>query len=306
MPSDPNELAEALGDALFDSVADADALCDWVGAALELAALEPPPEHPVSANPPMTANDAAASAVVFTCFFTATPILDGYSALYRQSRFRRIGDAPGRPNRYAALVRSMWWIFTILLGLALSRSVLTIASVVRWRMQREIKELYLPAILWDAFIFLFAVEVWLSASDIKFGKGQYDILDLATLTLIPIGILALVEFLSYHDDTTEVGDDGHERQVTQEEQFTRVRPAFFILLAVVPLLNTAATIYTSHTLLSINVLLPALVMIGALLGLVFTSTRAQVVLSSCLIALMLAFIVLEYEIFGLLPTLLTS
>lgn len=202
-------------------------------------------------------------------------------------------------------MRSIWWIFTILLGLSISRVVLSLASTVRLRLQRQLASLYPPAVLWNVFLFLFAIEVWLSAADINLRSGQLTILNLSALTLIPIGILALVELLSYSSDITEKSDDT-EIIANQEIQFQRIRVVFFTVLAVVPVMNIAATIYVSNTIVSLDVLLPTLVIIGALIGIRLTSERYQVVLASIMIALMIAFIVLEYEIIGLLPALLTT
>lgn len=193
-----------------------------------------------------------------------------------------------------------------MLGLSLSRVVLSTATTVRLRMQQALPQIYPPVMLWCVFLFLFALEVWLSAADIGLREGDMSILSLMALTMIPIGIIILVEFLSYQDSLREPIGEERTAQVSQEEQFARVRSAFFIVLAAVPVLNLATTIYTDHTIVSFDAALQILVILGAAAGLLLRSSRSQLILPCVMIAVMSTFIVMEYEVIGLLPALLTT
>lgn len=175
---------------------------------------------------------------------------------------------------------------------------------VRLRIRQQIQSIYAPNMLWCIFLFLFAIEVWLSAADIQISQGTINIVSIASLTVIPIGIIALVEIIVFDSAVKEYDADGHEIIVSQRQQFAMSRVTFFILLAFVPMLNLATTLYLDKTPLTTDALLQSLVVIGALIGLTLKSTRAQVILATSMIGIMCVFIVLEYQIFGLLPALL--
>ena len=175
---------------------------------------------------------------------------------------------------------------------------------VRLRIRQQISSIYAPNMLWCIFLFLFAVEVWLSAADIQISQGTMNIVSIASLTVIPIGIIALVEIIVFDSAVKDYDENGREYIVSQREQFAMSRLTFFILLALVPMLNIATTLYLDKTPMTTDALLQALVVIGALFGIALTSPRAQVILASVMIVIMCIFIVFEYQIFGLLPALL--
>ena len=200
-------------------------------------------------------------------------------------------------------MRSMWWIFTILLGLALSRVVISLATISRLRLQRQLPKVYVPVVLWEIFLVLFAAEVWLSAVEYKLRLGSISVPILGALTVIPIGIFILVEFLNYDDDFKEPNSAGTPTLIPQVEQFGRVRKAFFIALASVSVFTIAAILMVNPQMLNADLILPALVTIGALAGYLLPSKRAQTVIASSLISTVIVFIVLEYELLGQLPIL---
>lgn len=208
--------------------------------------------------------------------------------------------------RLNGIVRSLWWIFSILLGLCLSRVVVTIGMTIRLRTRHVVERIYAPTMLWYIFLFLFAIEVWLSAADIQIAGASLTLLSIASLTVIPIGIIGLVELIVFDPSIKEPDSTDTDELVSQETQFQRSRLTFFVLLALVPVFNLGTTLYLDKTVITLDVVLQFLVIAGALIGMAVRSTLGQTVLASTLIALMLIFIVIEYEVIGLLPALLAQ
>ena len=126
---------------------------------------------------------------------------------------------------------------------------------------------------------------------------------LGALTVIPIGIFILVEFLNYDDDFKEPNASGTPTLIPQSEQFGRVRKSFFIALAIVSVFTIAVILMVSPQILNADLILPALITIGALAGYLLPGQRAQIVIASSMIATVLVFIVIEYELLGQLPIL---
>lgn len=197
----------------------------------------------------------------------------------------------------------MWWIFTILLGLSVSRVVISMATITRLRLQGQLSKVYPPVILWEVFLLIFVIEVWFSAAEYKKDSGVLTVPILAAFAIIPVGTFVLVEFLTYDERFKITDSEGVSMTVPQREQFDKVRKAFFIVLAVIPMFTIAVNFIMTAQLQNFDLILPALVTLGALIGLALPDQRAQTVLASIMIATVVVFIVLEYELIGQLPIL---
>jgi hypothetical protein len=181
----------------------------------------------------------------------------------------------------------MWWFYTVVLGMSFGQILQELAVAVREWAQTRDRRPFLPAMLWQVFLLVLVVEVWLAVTYYRRTFVQISVVELLAFLIVPAGILVM----SFLLPVTQPDGDGPAPQ----QAFDRVRPVFFGVLTGIVAINLVHGFLIGQQGLDIDLVFQCLIMAGALTGLALRSTTADVVLAAAMIAVLGLYIGLEYS-----------
>ena len=179
-----------------------------------------------------------------------------------------------------------WWFYSILLGTAFAQ--LAVALAVQWKVRAGAGvALHPPTMLWLVFLMVLTIEVWVAVSYYVRAISSMSILSLLAFLLVPMGILIMGVFLA---DSTWTG----AAPGSDEERFSRLRPSFFAVLLLVPLVNFAHEFYLGSLGFDADLVFPALIAVAAVVGFFLRTSRADTVLAAAAVAVIAVYLVTSY------------
>lgn len=180
----------------------------------------------------------------------------------------------------------LWWFYTILLSSAFAQ--LAVALAVQWKMRAGAgSPVHPPTILWLVFLLVLTIEVWIAVGYYIKTVSSMSIISLLAFLWVPMGILFLGVFLT---DSTWIGS----APGSDEERFTRLRTSFFTVLLLIPIVNSVHEFYLGKLSVDADLLFPALIALGALVGYFLRGTRADTMLAAAMVIVISVYLLTSY------------
>lgn len=180
----------------------------------------------------------------------------------------------------------LWWFYTILLSTAFAQ--LAVALAVLWKVRAGAgTPLNPPTMLWLVFLIILTIEVWIAVSYYVKTVSSMSIISLLAFLWVPMGILFLGVFLA---DTTWIGSAPQ----SDEERFNRLRKSFFTVLLLIPVVNFAHELYLGTFSVDADLIFPALIAVGAVIGYFIRTVRADTVLAAAMLVVITVYLVTSY------------
>lgn len=180
----------------------------------------------------------------------------------------------------------LWWFYTVILGAAFIQVSISIA--VQWKTSSANRErLHLPTLLWQVFLIILTVQVWVAVSVYLRTVESMSVLSLLAFLWVPMGLLILSVFLAdqwWNGKSTE--DD--------EQRFNALRRPFFLVLILIPVINLVHEITMGTASLDADTLFPLAIALGGVIGLRLRSARADSILAVAEILLVLVYLFAYY------------
>ncbi len=211
-----------------------------------------------------------------------------------------------RPARHV-IILSVWWFYTIVLGMAFGQVSRNLAMQVKDARLHPERRGHLPTILWEIFLLLLIVQVWVAVTYYRETLDVLSVLELAAFLAVPIAIFLLATMLSDNDSDGDDGDEGDpdgDQDATgpdgapadpQERAFSRLRPIFFGVLITMIAVNIVHSWARGDLEMGIDLYAQILLILGAILGFFLSSRRADAILATAMIATVVAYIALAYD-----------
>ncbi len=193
----------------------------------------------------------------------------------------------------------MWWFYTVVLGMSFGQILQELAVAVRdWarsgppsadgaRAESPRARPFLPAMLWQVFLLVLVVEVWLAVTYYRRTLNTIPVLELLAFLVVPAGILVM-SFLLPVTGSDKAGPP-------PQEAFARVRPVFFGVLIGIVAVNLLHGVLIGQQGIDADLGFQCLVVAGAAVGLRLRTARADAVLAVLMIGVLSAYIGLEYS-----------
>ncbi len=189
----------------------------------------------------------------------------------------------------------MWWFYTVILGMSFGQVLHGLAQGVRsWRIYDD-RRIYLPGTLWQVFLLVLIVQVWLAVTYFRETVTHISILGLVAFLCVPAGIFIMTSLLPGQD-----GDDD-EGAPTYDELFARTRPLFFGVLIVMVLINAVHGILMGELAFDMDLLFQSLIVVGGVVGLFLRRPSADAVLAGTMIVLVVLYIAVGYSSVEVIP-----
>ncbi len=180
----------------------------------------------------------------------------------------------------------LWWFYTIILGGAFGSIAASIA--VQWKTRLVSGgSLHWPTLLWQIFLLILTVQVWIAVGYYQKSVHETSILGLLAFLWVPLGILILSIFLA---DQWWNGDGGHP----DDHRFGRLRRAFFSVLFLIPVVNLVHEAFLGSLGWDADTFFPVAIAVGAVVGLFIRSHRADTVLAAVMTAVIAVYLVGYY------------
>jgi hypothetical protein len=160
-------------------------------------------------------------------------------------------------------------------------------AVREWRIKPGQRP-FVPVILWQIFLAVLNVQVWLAVTYYRENLQEVSILQVAAFLTVPAGIL----IMSYMLPGPMFGD---EDELTPEVDFARVRPVFFGVLIAMVMVNLLHGFAIGEQGLDVDLLFQALIVLGGVVGLMVRKQRADIVLAAAMIAVLCTYIGVAYS-----------
>ena len=210
------------------------------------------------------------------------------------------------------IILSVWWFYTIVLGMAFGQVARNLALQVKDARLHPQRQGHLPTILWEIFLLLLIVQVWVAVTYYRETLDVLPVLEFAAFLVVPIGIFLLATILSDNeidgdeiagDEIAEGDPDGAPESTgvvsapldPQERAFTRLRPVFFGVLIAMIAVNIVHSLARGDLAMDIDLYAQVVLILGAVLGLFLRSRRADGLLALAMIATVIAYIALAYS-----------
>ncbi len=182
----------------------------------------------------------------------------------------------------------MWWFYTVVLGMSFGQILQELATAVRdWaRSGDPVRRPFPPAMLWQVFLLVLVVQVWLGVTYYRRTLQTIPVLELLAFLVVPAGILVMSFLLPVTRD-----DDGPP----PVEAFARVRPVFFGVLIGIVAVNLLHGVLIGQQGLDADLVFQSLIVAGAAIGLRLRTVRSDTVLAALMIGVLSAYIGSEYS-----------
>ena len=186
------------------------------------------------------------------------------------------------------MICRVWWFYTVILGMSFGQVLIELAVAIRnWRWNPA-QPPYLPAVLWQVFLLVLIVEVWLAVTYYRATVTEISILGLVAFLAIPAGTFVMCILLPVSGATRD-GD------LTPEASFERVRPVFFGVLIGIVVINLVHGLAMGDMAFDIDLAFQALIILGGIVGLFLRSRVPDIVLALAMIATVSTYIGIGYS-----------
>lgn len=186
------------------------------------------------------------------------------------------------------MMARVWFFYTVILGMSFGQILHQLAVAIReWRVNPGQRPFF-PVILWQVFLAVLSVQVWLAVTYYRENLEQISILQVAAFLVVPAAIL----LMSYVLPGPMFSD---EDELTPEVDFARVRPVFFGVLIAMVMVNLMHGLATGEQGLDVDLLFQVLIVLGGVIGLIVRTQRADVVLATAMTGLLCTYIGVAYS-----------
>ena len=183
----------------------------------------------------------------------------------------------------------MWWFYTVILGMSFGQILGELALTVRGWSRDRARRPFLPAVLWQVFLLVLVVEVWLAVTYYRTTLVRISVLELLAFLSVPAGILVMSFLLPAAQSDSPPDDE------TPAAAFDRVRPVFFGVLIGIVAINIAHESLISNQKLDADLIFQIVIAAGAVVGLLLRRPAADVVLALAMIAVLGVYIGTQYS-----------
>ena len=182
----------------------------------------------------------------------------------------------------------MWWFYTVILGMSFGQVLQELAIGVRqWaRAEPPGRRPFLPAMLWQVFLLVLVVEVWLAVTYYRNTVEEVSILELVAFLAVPAGILVMSFLLP---------EARWDSETSPAATFGRVRPIFFGVLIAMVAVNLLHDFIIGQQGFDLDLLFQCLILAGGIAGLMIRSITADSVLAAVLTAVVVTYIAVGYS-----------
>jgi hypothetical protein len=202
----------------------------------------------------------------------------------------------------------VWWLYTIVLGMAFGQVARNLASQAKRARLEPGARVHLATVLWEVFLLLLIVQVWIAVSYFQETVTALTVLELAGFLSVPVAIFVLTTILSENDkdilsesdkdtdgDEDAEGDSGKDDAVDPYERaFCRLRPLFFGVLLAMIAINLLHGFLRGDPGSPLDLAAQALLAAGALTGFFLRSRRADAILAVAMVVLIAGYIAAGY------------
>lgn len=179
----------------------------------------------------------------------------------------------------------MWWFYTVVLGMSFGQVLQELALAVReW--SRGQRRPFAPAMLWQVFLLVLVVQVWLAVTYYRDTVTRISIAELAAFLIVPAAILVMSFLLP--EARTDADTD-------PAAAFARVRPVFFSVLITMVAVNLLHGFLIGQQGLDTDLLFQSLLIAGGIGGLTVRGRSADTFLAVAMIAVLAVYIGVEYS-----------
>jgi hypothetical protein len=179
----------------------------------------------------------------------------------------------------------MWWFYTVILGMSFGQVLQELAIGAReWA--RSDRRPFPPAMLWQVFLLVLVVQVWLAVTYYRDTVTEVSILELLAFLAVPAGILVMSFLLP---------ESRWDSELSPSETFDRVRPIFFGVLIAMVTVNLLHGFLIGQQGMDLDLLFQCLIIAGALAGMAVRNTVADSALAAVMTLVVLAYIGLAYS-----------
>lgn len=181
---------------------------------------------------------------------------------------------------------ALWWFYTIVLGAAFAQ--LAVGIAVQWKTHLASGEpMHLPTLLWQVFLVVLTIEVWVAVGFYVSSIRSMSVLSLLAFLAVPMGILVLSVLLA---DQWWNGAPG----LPDEARFARMRPAFFTVLLLIPVINLGHELALGTLGVDGDLFFPLAIAAGAGVGFALRGPRADALLATAMTGVTLAYLLVSY------------
>lgn len=174
----------------------------------------------------------------------------------------------------------MWWFYTVILGMSFGQVLSELAIAVRDWARHPGRRPFIPAMMWQVFLLVLVVEVWLAVTYYRQTVTTVGIGELLAFLAVPAGILIMSFLLPADQDATA---------------FDRVRPLFFGVLIVLVGVNLLHGFAIGQQGWDADLLFQSLIIAGAIAGLFVRGGTADLVLAVVMIGVVATYIGVCYS-----------
>ena len=184
----------------------------------------------------------------------------------------------------------MWWFYTVVLGMSFGQILQELAVAVREWSREPGRRPFGPAVLWQFFLLVLVVQVWLAVTYYRGTVTEVSIPELVAFLCVPAGILIMSFLLpeSRHDPEPA-------GTLPPPAAFDRVRPVFFGVLITMVAVNLLHGVLIGQQGWDTDLLFQAMIIGGAVVGLFLRTTTADMVLATAMIAVVITYIGVGYS-----------
>ncbi len=183
----------------------------------------------------------------------------------------------------------MWWFYTVILGMSFGQVLGELALTVREWSRDRARRPFLPAVLWQVFLLVLVVEVWLAVTYYRTTLVEISVLELLAFLAVPGGILVMSFLLPAAQPGSQPDDE------TPAATFGRVRPVFFGVLIGIVAINLAHELLISRQGVDADLVFQVAIASGGVVGLLLRRPVADVALALAMIALLGVYIGTQYS-----------
>lgn len=185
-----------------------------------------------------------------------------------------------------AEVADGFWFYAVILGLAFSQCAIDLAREVRTRFRQVDGDTFWPGILWQVFLLLLSIEVFIALTAYTSNPQQRNILDFLAFLAIPV-LIFTASLLAERQ--------GSEDLAGAEQGFSRARSAFFTVIVLMPLINFIHEFALGQLGVDLDLLFPGLILLGGLVGYVVRGRRADTILAAAMVVVIATYLGTSYS-----------
>lgn len=182
----------------------------------------------------------------------------------------------------------------VILGAAFALVAQAMAESIKTRRTHPGSRLFVTGLAWQVFLLLLILEVWVAFSFYQDTVRQISVVSMLAFLAVPVAIFVMAIMLQ---GNFSWADDG----ATEGEVFDRIRPVFFGTLIALIVVNVLHEVVLSNAGFDSDLLFQMLLLAGGVVGLAIRRRPADTWLALAMIAIISAYILIDYAVVEVAP-----